>query len=158
VGYTTVTEPSFLITELRYTLGQLHVQIGDLDAETRRTATCEGRNVDQILAEMLTEERRFQATYQNLLHVSPPKPHREEALIGKNELEVERMRTIALLEQAPSHWPDQLVELVREHVASDRRSTTQLAECRKSLYSHDQRPDLDEPLLSESDIEPHALT
>ena len=42
----TISEPQFMLTELRYTLGQLHVQVLDLDPETRSKALCEGRSID----------------------------------------------------------------------------------------------------------------
>lgn len=154
----TISEATFLVTELRYTLGQIHVQVGDLDESTRENATCGDRSVSSILREMQEAERRYQQRYSELLGASPqdlegtatlPLPvneEQDETSDEQNAFEHQRAVTIALLERAGDEWPDELLELVREHVTGDRRNTTDLAECRRAYFETDNRPDLDEPL------------
>jgi hypothetical protein len=78
--------------------------------------------------------------------------------IGESDVEKERLKTIAILNEAPSDWPANLLDAVREHVARDRRYTTEIADFRKEFFQHEQRPDLNEPLVEESHKHPHALT
>jgi len=163
----TITEPAFLLTELRYTLGQLHVQALDLDEEARRAACHEGRSIEETLADMVRYEKEYQARYSELLHRPDESGGKqvEATLLPVNEAEdahgtesdFEHLRggTIVILEQAPDPWPQGLVDLVREQVARDRQSTTHIAECRKSWLGREQRPDLQEPLTATK--EPHVL-
>jgi hypothetical protein len=149
----TITEEAFLLTELRYTEGQLHVQLGDLDEASRDAAACEGRTINQILSDMLEQESRYQETYRELLKCAPGERRQEEGFVGENEFERRRAETVALLEQAGERWPEELIETVRQHVMADRQHTTQIAECRKSWYEQ-QGPvtDQSQPLTSpESD-------
>jgi hypothetical protein len=132
-----ISEPSFLITELRYTLGQLHVQLGDLDASGHRSTGPEGRTVDQILSDMLADERDYQDSYRRLLHLSSDSEHREEALLGQTEFEHARNRTVAILEKAPLEWPAELLALVKEQLGKDRARTTEIAQVRIRLFEHD---------------------
>jgi hypothetical protein len=161
----TISEATFLLTELKYTLGQMHVQIGDLDDKTRQTAHCEGRTVADILTEMMTSEDEYQERYAQLLGIDtsrlkpadevvplPLNEEVEEESDDQNDFEHNRAQTIAILEQAGESWPTELLELVRQHVSDDRRHTTSLAECRKKFYETDRRPDLNEPLTASEDV------
>ncbi|MGH2443929.1 MAG: hypothetical protein ACRDFX_12310, partial [Chloroflexota bacterium] len=68
----TISEADFLLTELRYTLGQIHVQVLDLDPDARR-AKHGDESVDSILAEMLSSERGYQRIYAGLLETEIPR-------------------------------------------------------------------------------------
>jgi hypothetical protein len=70
----------------------------------------------------------------------------------QNDFEHNRAQTIALLEEAGDNWPADLLDLVRQHVAEDRRHTTDLAECRMKYFETDTRSDLDEPLTERDDL------
>jgi hypothetical protein len=161
----TISEATFLLTELRYTLGQMHVQIGDLDEETRKTAKCGDRSAADILAEMMRSEDAYQERYAQILGIDASKLKPAEEVVPlplseevdeesqeQNDFEHNRAQTIALLDQAGDSWPAELLDLVRQHVAEDRRHTTSLAECRKHLYDTDSRPDNDEPLTAAQDL------
>jgi hypothetical protein len=164
----TITESAFLLTELRYTLGQLHVQALDLDDEARRGATYNGKNIEDTLQEMVGYEKEYQSRYAQLLHsqsapttvqnddVPLPVSHADEAAGTESDFEHLRAKTINMIEAVPEPWPAELAELVKEHVARDRQSTTQIAEARKSWLSNEQRPDLEEPLTTKN--EPHVLS
>lgn len=152
-----IPESTFLLTELKYTLGQLHVQVLDLDEATRKSTLCGDRSIEQILQEMLQYEGEYQAKYRGLLHASTstqaedipvplPVNAGEEVPSQENSFEHKRAQTIALLETAQGDWPPELLDLAREHVTQDRRHTTDLAECRKAYLHQEQRPDLNEPL------------
>ncbi len=142
----TISEPTFLLTELRYTLGQLHVQLGDLDEEARDTLACEGRTVNQVLGEMLDQERKYQAKYRQLLNTALVEGDHEAGFVGQNEFERRREETIAMIAQAGDNWPEEMIETVRQQVQGDRAYTTELAECRKAMFAQEQRPDLRVPL------------
>lgn len=156
----TISESTFLITELRYTLGQLHVQVLDLDAETRKSLTCGDRSIEQILSDMLEGERRWQDRYAQLLGGSVAKPEEsqteiplpvtaeEETHTVESEFEHRRAQTIAMLEALPEPWPAELVESVKQQVTEDRQLTTSIADCRKAYFAEDQRPDLNKPLAA----------
>lgn len=157
----TISEATFLITELRYTLGQLHVQLGEMDRETRAAMMCGDRSAESILQELIASETDYQNKYARLLRVQQPAsdettvriplPIREddsEDGTGQPEFEQLRSRTIAMLEEAGDNWPDGLVELVKEQVAHDRQHTTDLAECRRQFLGREQRPNLNEPLTA----------
>jgi len=149
-----------LLTELQYTLGQIHVQVGDLDAETRSSATCGDRTIDDILAAMMRSEGEYQSSYAQLLKTDistiasnqpeVPLPINEEEADAENsarsDFEHERARTIALLTTAGETWPLELLAAVQQQVQEDRRHTTDLAECRKQYMQTDDRAQLDEPL------------
>jgi hypothetical protein len=143
-----ISEQAFLLTELRYTLGQLHVQLSGLNAEMRTSDLCGGRSIDQIVREMVSEEARYQREYASLLNIAIPEGHQEEGFVGQDEFERRRTQTVAMLEGIGEDWPHRLTDLVKEQVAHDRQSTTEIAECRKSIYAEDQRPDLDQPLTA----------
>lgn len=149
VSTETISEPTFLLTELRYTLGQLHVQLGDLDDQSRQTMRCGDRSVDDILQEMLEYESRYQAEYAQMLQTSVPQEGADQQFRGHAAFEQRRAQTVAMLEAAGEDWPPQLIETVKQQIARDRASTTQIAECRKAAFETDQRPDLDEPLTQE---------
>lgn len=161
----TISQAEFLLTELKYTLGQIHVQIGDLDAETRRSAMCEGRTVDGILQEMMKSEDHYLEEYASLLGVDsrefnaaeqdiplPLNADVDEATDDQNDFEHKRAQTIALLESAGDVWPQPVLDLVKQHVSEDRRHTTELAECRIKYFESDSRPDLDQPLTEHDDL------
>lgn len=149
-----ITEPAFLLTELRYTLGQLHVQLGDLDPSMRADAAENGSSVDDILASMTRDEDRYQAEYSRLLNAAVPEEGGDEQFQGHAALERKRAQTVALLEQAGDDWPQELIDTVKQQVAGDRQYTTQIAERRKELFEQEQRPDLEEPLTT--DPHPHV--
>ena len=144
-----ISEPAFLLTELRYTLGQLHVQLSGLNGEMRTSPLCGGRSIDQVVQEMLQEETRYQREYARLLNVTAAEGHQEEGFVGQDEFERRRTQTVGMLEPLGEDWSQELIDLVKQQVAHDRKSTTDIAECRKSIYAEDQRPDLDEPITTE---------
>ena len=158
MGLETISESTFLLTELRYTLGQLHVQVLDLDPEARKQIACGDRSIDQILSEMVESEDRWQARYAELLDASAMRDDSQEIAIplpvdAEEEIpgieatfEHKRAKTIALLERANTPWPHDLLDAVKQQIAEDRKLTTEIAECRKEYFIHDQRPDLNEPL------------
>jgi hypothetical protein len=160
----TISEPQFLLTELRYTLGQLHVQVLDLDAETRAGAPREGRSIDMILDEMLADEDSYQRKYSSLLDAPVPETGADDVPLPVSDTESsdtrearfehKRAQTIALLERAGNTWSPQVLELVKEQVQKDRQQTTAIAECRKSYFEADQRPDLNQPITTHP--EPHV--
>jgi hypothetical protein len=161
VGLETISESTFLITELRYTLGQLHVQVLDLDPETRASLKCGDRSIDEILADMLTAEDRAQARYAEILQEAGPETDGGQTNVplpvneGEEQPGVEtafehrRAQTIEILERAGSNWPKELLDAVKEQIGEDRKMTTLIAECRKNYFTQDQRPDLDKPLESQ---------
>src|SRR5579872_6237495 len=113
----TISEPAFLRTELRYTLGQLHVQALDLDEEARREARCDGRSIEDILQDMVRYEQEYQSRYRNLLHAPPetgqieaesvqlPVSEAEQAAGTEHDFEQQRARTIAMLDGVTEPWP-----------------------------------------------------
>lgn len=153
-----ISEAAFLLTELRYTLGQLHVQVLDLDDETRRTAQCNGKSIEEMLTGLMSSERDYQQRYIQMLHLSPaesaasderiplPVNETDESLGKETSFEHERARTIHILERGGEQWPPELIALVQEQVANDRQVTTNIAECRRSFLEQPLRPDLQEPL------------
>lgn len=142
----TTSEADFLLTELRYTLGQLHVQLGDLGSGVRPAAAATGRSADQIVAELTREESTYQAQYARLLGVSLPPESGAPAADPEAAFVAQRERTLRLLEQAGDTWPPELIDAVKQHVAHDRSLTTEIANLRKTLFDEDQRPDLNQPL------------
>ncbi len=162
----TISEADFLLTELRYTLGQLHVQILDIDEETRESAACGGKTVNMILREMVNSEAEYQGRYRDLMHakssaaataehVPLPVDEAEEQPGLATVFEHWRAGTIALLEGIGPDWPEGLMELVKEQVRHDRQMTTHIAECRQSMFESNQRPDLNAPLTKTP--RPHEL-
>jgi hypothetical protein len=161
---TTISEATFLLTELRYTLGQTHVQIGDLDQSAREASVSGDRSVADILSEMRQSESRYQEQYSRILGVASDALPEADTIVplpinaGVSEMtheqqtfEKRRGRTIALLETANDEWSHELFDLVRQQVADDRRFTTSLAACRSANFQTDSRPDLDEPLTTTED-------
>jgi hypothetical protein len=162
----TITEAQFLLTELQYTLGQLHVQLADMDEETRRGAMCAGRSVEQVLTDMADAETKYQSQYARLLNLTPTSGETSDhvALPVSDEVQqpgaqttFERLRThtLELLHGTDAAWTQEVLDLVKQQVSEDRTQTTQIAECRKSLFEGDARPDLDEPLTTSPT--PHEL-
>lgn len=158
MGQDTISEEAFLLTELQYTLGQLHVQVLDLDQEVRREPIGEqNRSVDDILAAMIDAEKRYQGQYMQLLHTSGtpqtddiplPVEANEEVPSRENTFEHLRAETIEMLKAGGANWTPALLEMVRQQVADDRRATTEIAEARTAYYEQEQRPDLNEPLTA----------
>lgn len=142
-----ISESSFLLTELRYTLGQLHVQLADIDSSTTNQATADiyGR-IHDILRRMVEYETRYQTQYCGIIHAQVPAETSGLPAEPESIFESRRGQTIALLEQVREPWPDNLLESVRGHVAEDRHNATAIAEERKALFEQDQRPDLAAPL------------
>jgi hypothetical protein len=163
----TITEAQFLITELQYTLGQLHVQLADLDPGTRAELSCGDRSVEQVLIDMGEHERSMQSEYARILGLSVPNEEGDAAAIAipvsdeevdpgsQSDFEQLRTQTIDMLTGTDEQWTAEMLDLVREHVKRDRAETTQIAECRKSMFADDSRPDLEAPLTTER--EPHVL-
>lgn len=165
----TITEAQFLMTELQYTLGQLHVQLADIDAPTRQSAMCGDRSIEQVLSDMCASEESYQSQYARLLglqqqdaatvdHVALPVSESEDtAEMPGSQSAFERLRThtIELLRGTESSWSQEVVDLVKRQVMEDRTQTTQLAECRKTIFERDDRADLDEPLTATPS--PHEL-
>jgi hypothetical protein len=158
MGLQTISESAFLLTELRYTLGQLHVQVLDLDAETRNKLLCGDRTIDQTLSDMVASEGRWQTKFAQLLHVAAPGSDGSDAEVPlpvnaddeqpgvETVFEHKRAQTIAMLEKVSDDWPGDLLNAVKQQVAEDRKLTTDIAESRKSYFAQDRRPDLEEPL------------
>lgn len=143
----TISEQDFLLTELRYTLGQLHVQVGDLLPEQRSNSEG-GQSVDQILQEMMQTEEQYQKRYAQLLHAAVPDHGIDLLPASESPFEDQRGRTIALLEHSQGTWSQELLDMVKQQVAGDRAYTTRIANRRKEIFGHDQRPDLNEPLTA----------
>lgn len=143
-------ESTFLVTELRYTLGQLHVQLGDLLPD-QRTGAYNGTSVNDVLRSLIHAEAPFQQRLAQMLGTEAPATSASAAAEPSDaDFEQARLATIAMLERAPTPWPPQLTELVRAQVDDDRQKTTQLAELRTRIFSHPSNPALNEPLT-----EPH---
>lgn len=154
----TISEPEFLLTELRYTLGQLHVQVLDIDEETRTRCTSDGRSIEGVLQSMVNAEQEYQRQYAELLGVPAPDVRTEDDAVplplsetGESSgpvasFEHSRAHTISMLEHAGQSWTSQLIDLVKHQVRDDRQCTSELADVRRFLYDQDQRPDLYEPL------------
>jgi hypothetical protein len=145
----TISEPTFLITELRYTLGQLTAQLGDISNRQEAAGTADRPSVYQVLETMLASERTYQGQYSRMTGVPIPEDAAAAQEAGSPAAVFERMRiaTITMLEQVEGEWPDTLRELVRQQVAEDRQHTTEIANDRKVIFENDQRPDLNQPLI-----------
>jgi hypothetical protein len=161
-----ITEAQFLLTELQYTLGQLHVQLEDMDAGTRERVMCGNRSIEGVLAELCEADSRYQSQYARLLHATSPEPetsdeialpvsHGEQQPGAETRFERLRTQTIALLRGTGTEWPQEVLDLVKTQVGEDRIQITQIAECRKTRFEGDARPDLDEPLTTSP--RPHQL-
>ena len=161
----TITEAQFLMTELQYTLGQLHVQLADMDVESMRRSMCGDRSVEQVVLDLCTSEAEYQSQYARLLtveaaagtsdHVALPISDESEQLSAQSQFEHLRTRTIEMLQGTEGKWTQEVLDLVKRQVSEDRTETTQIAECRKSNFEGDARPDLDEPLTTSPT--PHEL-
>jgi hypothetical protein len=160
----TISEAQFLLTELRYTLGQLHVQVLDLDEKARESVICGDRSIEDILDEMERKEDEALGRYSELVGTRAdaaapvenllPVGETEEAVGHEGEFEQKRARTIALLEGAGEAWPPELVDAVRQQVQEDRKYTTEIAECRRAYFERDTRPDLNQPLTTDPTPQP----
>jgi hypothetical protein len=162
----TITEAQFLLTELQYTLGQLHVQLADLDEETRQRVKCGDRTIEQVLSDLGESETSYQSQYARLLdlnsspvetsdHVALPVYDDVEQDGSQSRFEHLRTHTIEMLQGTEGQWTQEVLDLVKKQVMEDRVQTTQIAECRKTMYEGDARPDLDEPLTTSPS--PHEL-
>ena len=155
----TITEAQFLLTELQYTLGQLHVQLADLDAEALKRGRCGDRTIEQVLTDLNDSEAAYQAQYARILGVAAPAESAESHValpvaddVGDDSwqanFERRRTQTIDLLTGRDADWTQELLDLVKQQVSEDRKQTTQIADCRKTLFEGDARADLDEPLTT----------
>ncbi len=163
----TITEAQFLITELQYTLGQLHVQLGDLDGETLRRMQCGERSAEKVLFDLIDTEMSMQSRYAELLGIDTPRDDGGSETIAlpvsdedaqatpQSRFEHLRTKTIHMLEGTDDRWDQSMLDLVKSHVQNDRAQTTEIAECRKSIFSDDSRPDLEDALTTHP--EPHVL-
>lgn len=135
---TPVSEPAFLLIELRYTLDQLRVQ---LDSATVEPAPVTEERVDGILADMLDYEAAYRSRYADKLD-APLSEQRSDGLQDRHAaFAMLRLHTIELLQAVPEPWPDELLNLVREHVMDDRKHVTHIAEQRPEVAERDQRDD-----------------
>jgi hypothetical protein len=153
-----ISEPAFLLTELRYTLGQLHVQVLDLEPEQLAASAPGYRCVNDVLQEMAQKETEHQTKYAGLLHIPTSQSEGEDAAVPlpvnqseeepgpESDFEHRRAHTISILEKAGAQWSQELLEAVKAQVADDRRFTTEIAECRKTILDQTYRPDLTQPL------------
>ena len=154
----TITEAQFLMTELKYTLGQLHVQLADMGTDTMRRSMCGNRSVEQVVLDLCSSETEYQYQYARLLnlevtdgagdHIALPISDEAEQPSAQSRFEHLRTRTIELLQGTEGRWNQEVLDLVKRQVAQDRTQTTAIAECRKSNFEGDARPDLDEPLTT----------
>jgi hypothetical protein len=139
-----ISEPDFLMTELRYTLGQLTVQLGGVGSDVQADAPEVRDEIRPVLKRMLENEKSYQDQYARLLGISRP-----AAGAGTGTFTQLREQTIAMLKRAGENWPPELLACVKQQVAGDREATTQIAEARRAMLDHDQRPDLETPLTTE---------
>src|SRR5947209_17020984 len=132
----TITEAQFLLTELQYTLGQLHVQLADMDDETRRSTMCADRSVEQVLQDMSSAETQYQSEYARLLnltvktgetadHVALPVSDEVQQPGAQTTFEQLRTHTLELLQGTDANWTQEVLDLVKQQVSQDRRETTQ---------------------------------
>jgi hypothetical protein len=154
----TITEAQFLLTELQYTLGQLHVQLANMDAESMRRLMCGDRNIEQVMSDLCESEIAYQTQYAQLLDLEVPADAGEHIALPVSDESVQpgsqsrfehlRTRTIELLDGTETRWTQEVLDLVKRQVSEDRSQTTQIAECRKSNFEGEARPDLDAPLTT----------
>ncbi|HZS94596.1 MAG TPA: hypothetical protein VFA78_07355 [Chloroflexota bacterium] len=139
------SEQTFLLSELRYSIGQLHVQLGNLEPGSLDQAPPGHPTINSILDTLIQREKSQQATYARMLNLPAPS---EESVEGDREevFDTLRDRTIALLEQAPSPWPRELIDAVQQQVSNDRQSATEIAERRTELAQQPLNPHLEQPL------------
>lgn len=143
-----VSEPTFLLSELRYTIGQIHVQLGSIEPAALEPTGKGSRGAEQILGDLVTREAKCQAQYARLLGMQTPQP---EQTGGDKEAEFDKARnqTIGMLDQVEGDWSPELVDAVRQQVADDRKCATAIAELRGKAFDEDQRPDLRRPLTEQ---------
>lgn len=144
-----ISESTFLLTELRYTLGQLQAQLSGLNPEAFTTAGPNGQSIQQILDEMEAAEDRYQSEYARLLNIQPEERAVEEGFINESELEEKRDQTVAMLLKAGDNWPQEVMNLAREQVANDRQCTTEIAGIRIALFNQPADPSLEKPLTEQ---------
>jgi hypothetical protein len=162
----TITEAQFLLTELQYTLGQLHVQLADMDAGTRQRGMCGDRTIEQVVSDLSESEMSYQSQYARLLNLTAPSNETSDHIAlpvsddmeqpgSQTRFEHLRTHTIELLHGTDAQWTQEVLDLVKKQVAEDRAQTTQIAECRKTIFEGDSRSDLDQPLTTSPS--PHEL-
>jgi hypothetical protein len=154
----TITEAQFLLTELQYTLGQLHVQLADIDTESMSSSMCGDRTIEQVVSDLCESELRYQSQYARLLnltqsagpseHVALPMADESAQQSSQSRFEHLRTHTIEMLKGTEGSWSQEVLDLVKQQVSHDRAQTTQIAECRKSTFESEGRPDLDVPLTT----------
>jgi hypothetical protein len=120
---------------------------------------CGDRTIEQVLSDLSDSEISYQSQYARLLnlnsspnetsdHVALPVNDQAEEPESQSRFEHLRTHTIELLQGTEAQWTQEVLDLVKRQVIEDRRETTQIAECRKTLYEDEARPDLDEPLTT----------
>lgn len=155
----TITEAQFLLTELQYTLGQLHVQLADMGQDAMQHGMCGDRTIEQVVLDLCESERTYQSKYARLLnlstsdgdtsdHIALPISDVSEQPTAQSRFEHLRTRTIELLQGTEDAWTQEVLDLVKQQVSEDRTETTQIAECRKSTFVEEGRPDLETPLTT----------
>jgi|SRR5579875_831044 len=140
-----ISQQEFLLSELRYSIGQLHVQLGNLHPDSLGDAPPGKPSINDILDALITRERNSQSEYARLLKLPTPI---EPEPAGDREAVFDALRdqTIALLQQGPAAWGQELIDAVQEQVRSDRQSATEIAERRDILAAEANNPNIQRPL------------
>ncbi|MGI8824772.1 MAG: hypothetical protein ACR2JC_03850 [Chloroflexota bacterium] len=128
-----ISESTFLLIELRYTAGQLRVQIDNVRAELPSASPNEDE-AGRVLARMIEDEGKYQAQYVRILGRQCPNQHRGEDEDPFAVFAGRRAQTLDMLEAVPEPWHDDLLALVRRHVSQDRRQATEIADQRRSEF------------------------
>ncbi|GAC1466570.1 MAG: hypothetical protein PVSMB7_12110 [Chloroflexota bacterium] len=132
----TISEATFLLSELHYTLAQLDVQLAMRQTEQSDEGVAAQR-IHQIVARMQEDEHAFQSRYAALLAVDLPAdpviaPGDEAATFS-----ILRGLTLNMFGTGGSAPEGQLVELMREQVALDRKHMTEIADQRAGVLQRD---------------------
>lgn len=123
-----ITEPAFLLVELRYTAGQVLAQLGHLNNEQRASPGCDGQSVDSILSAMVQAEENYQTEYQRLFPGFGFNSSDESSQPMEVAFSQARTQTVVQLSVVAEPWGPELVDLVKQHLTHDRRLITDLAQ------------------------------
>ena len=136
--YTPVAELDFLRLELRYILTELDTQINRLRTESALGAELPAR-VGEALGAMDSYERHFQSRYAAILGAG--EGDTGDIQTGDSEVDFahRRQQTLRLLEGCREAPPRELVDLVHEHLALDRKHVTDIADQRPGVLARIQR-------------------
>lgn len=140
-----VSQESFLLTELLYTVSQLQVQLGALKASAEGAGEVSFGHAVSIVEGMIEAEERYRAQFAGILNVEIQQSEPKQGY-GPEGFRSQREETVALLERVQKPWPRSLFEAVREVAANDRSQTTAIAQHRSRLLELDSRSNLDQPL------------